>query len=288
MAKDFTSHGKKAVVDVHRGIAQHTNGFYNIASLMNLNLLIGNFDWKGGMIAASVFNVDGTGGTDKQPFNFKKMGPKGLKRFGTSIIRHDIKYEESTLFKGRNPIRPNGTGGRFPRMSTRRSCPRLPTAIPTRPRCFSPTWARPPTPCRRGIPKIEASLDLDKLPLYIASDILIGPTSMYADYIFPDFSYLERWEMQGSHPNMPAQVQPVRQPVLAPIPETVRVFGEEMPCCFETVILALAEKLGIKGYGKDGFGPGQDFTKQDDFYIRMVANVATDGSPVPDADDSGN
>jgi hypothetical protein len=48
----------------------------------------------------------------------------------------------------------------------------------------------------------------------------------------------------------------------------------------------LAEKLGLKGYGKDGFGPGQDFTRPDDFYIRMVANVATDGSPVPDADDA--
>jgi hypothetical protein len=51
-------------------------------------------------------------------------------------------------------------------------------------------------------------------------------------------------------------------------------------------MLALAEKLGMKGYGKGGFGPGQDFTKPDDYYIRMVANVATDGGPVPDADDS--
>ncbi len=42
----------------------------------------------------------------------------------------------------------------------------------------------------------------------------------------------------------------------------------------------------MKGYGKDGFGPGQDFTRPDDFYIRMVANVATDGTPVPDADDA--
>ena len=145
----------------------------------------------------------------------------------------------------------------------------------------APTYALP-----AGQTNIEILADVNKVPLYFTTDILIGPTTMYADYIFPDFSYLERWEMQGSHPNMPAKVQPIRQPVLAPIPETVRVFGEEMPCCFETVILALAEKLGIKGYGKDGFGPGQDFTKQDDFYIRMVANVATDGSPVPDADDA--
>jgi anaerobic selenocysteine-containing dehydrogenase len=64
------------------------------------------------------------------------------------------------------------------------------------------------------------------------------------------------------------------------------VFGEEMPCSYEAVQLALAEKLGMKGFGKDGFGPGQDFTRPDDFYIRMVANIATDGTPVPDADDA--
>ena len=66
VAKEFTSYGKKACVDVHRGPAQHTNGFYNIASLMNLNLLIGNFDWKGGMIAASTFNIDGTSKQHRQ------------------------------------------------------------------------------------------------------------------------------------------------------------------------------------------------------------------------------
>ena len=58
-----------------------------------------------------------------------------------------------------------------------------------------------------------------------------------------------------------------------------------MPCCFESVLLAIAEKLGMPGFGKDGFGKGQDFTRPDDFYIRMVANIATDGSPVPDVDD---
>ncbi|MDP2158790.1 MAG: molybdopterin-dependent oxidoreductase, partial [Nitrospirota bacterium] len=31
-AQELTSYGKKAVVDVHRGIAQHTNGFYNVTS----------------------------------------------------------------------------------------------------------------------------------------------------------------------------------------------------------------------------------------------------------------
>jgi anaerobic selenocysteine-containing dehydrogenase len=104
--------------------------------------------------------------------------------------------------------------------------------------------------------------------------------------VFPDLSYLERWEMQGSHPNMPAKVQPVRQPVIAPIPGKAVVFGEETPCSYEALLMALAEGLGMKGFGKGGFGPGEDFTRPDDYYVRMVANLAHDGDPVEDAGDA--
>jgi len=44
VANELTKYGKKAAVDVHRGVAQHTNGFYNVAAAMNINLLLGNFD----------------------------------------------------------------------------------------------------------------------------------------------------------------------------------------------------------------------------------------------------
>ena len=30
LAREFTSHGKKAVADIHRGVSQHTSGFYNV------------------------------------------------------------------------------------------------------------------------------------------------------------------------------------------------------------------------------------------------------------------
>jgi tetrathionate reductase subunit A len=123
-----------------------------------------------------------------------------------------------------------------------------------------------------GQTNTEILLDLKKVPLYFCTDVLVGVTSLYADYIFPELNYLEKWEFQGSHPNMPTKVQPIRQPVIAPMSETVKVFGEETPCSIEAVLMALAERLGMKGYGKDGFGPGQDFIRPDDLYIRMVAN----------------
>ncbi|HLE41283.1 MAG TPA: molybdopterin-dependent oxidoreductase, partial [Nitrospirota bacterium] len=280
-AQELTSHGKKAVLDVHRGIAQHTNGFYNVTSAMTINLLLGNFDWKGGMIVASTYNTTGT--KDGQPFNLDKTKPGKTSRFGISIIRHDIKYEDSTVFAG-YPAKRNW----WPLSSDiyEEIIPSIGDAYPYPVKALFSYMGAPTYSLPAGHTNIEVLADVNRIPLYFCSDILIGTTSMYADYIFPDLSYLERWEMQGSHPNMPAKVQPIRQPVIAPIPETVKVFGEEMPCSYEALQLALAEKLGLKGYGKDGFGPGQDFTKPDDFYIRMVANVATDGTPVPDADDA--
>ncbi|WP_243688978.1 hypothetical protein [Geotalea toluenoxydans] len=59
----------------------------------------------------------------------------------------------------------------------------------------SPSYALP-----AGDAGIAALTDLERVPLYFASDITIGSTSMYADYVFPDLHFLERWEFQGSHP----------------------------------------------------------------------------------------
>jgi histidinol-phosphate aminotransferase len=87
--------------------------------------------------------------------------------------------------------------------------------------------------------------DVNKLPLFVASDIIVGETSMYADYIFPDVTFLERWEFGGSHPNITFKVQGVRQPTIAPLTGTVTVYGQEMALQYEAMLLALAEKLGF-------------------------------------------
>ncbi|MDP2950040.1 MAG: molybdopterin-dependent oxidoreductase, partial [Chloroflexota bacterium] len=60
LAREFTSHGKKAAADIHRGVSQHTNGFYNVFAWFSLNLLIGNYDWKGGMVKLSTYDHAGS------------------------------------------------------------------------------------------------------------------------------------------------------------------------------------------------------------------------------------
>ena len=80
----------------------------------------------------------------------------------------------------------------------------------------------------------------------------------------------------------------MRQPAIAPLVETVKVAGREMPICLESMLIAFALRLGLSGFGKDGLKDGMDYFHPDDLYLRMVANLAfgekEDGSDaVPDA-----
>lgn len=287
LAREFTSHGKKAAADLHRGVSQHTNGFYNVIAWYNLNLLIGNYDWKGGMVKVATYDYSGSkaGG----PFDFSKMNPGKLAPFGISIIRHDVKWEDTTLFEGKYPAKRNW----WPLSSDiyQEQIPSMGDMYPYQIKALFIYMGSPVYSLPAGHTNLEILADVNKIPLIVASDIVVGETSMYADYIFPDLSNLERWEFVGSHPSMTVKCQGVRQPTVAPMTETVKVYGQEMPICLESMLMALAEKLGLPNFGPNGFGEGKPFTHMDHFYLRAVANLAfgekADGSDaVPDADDT--
>jgi len=288
LAREFTSHGKRAAADIHRGVSQHTNGFYNVLAWFSLNLLIGNYDWKGGMAKATTFGH--AGGRAGQPYDFAAMRPGKLAPFGISLIRHEVKYEDTTLFnKADPPSNYPATRPWFPFSSDiyQEIVPSIADAYPYPMKALFLYMGTPVYALPAGNTNIATLQSVTKLPLFVCVDIVVGETSMYADYIFPDLSFLERWEFQGSHPNVLEKVQPIRQPVIPPFTETVTVFGEEMPIGLETMILGLAEYLGLPGFGADGLGTGVPLRRAEDVYLKMAANVAAgDGAPadwVPDA-----
>lgn len=285
LAREFTSHGKRAVAEVHRGVSQHTNGFYNCFAFNTLNLLIGNYDWRGGFIKKAEWDLVGKKGKHK-PFLLEEVVLNKLTPFGISIIRHGVHYEETTLFEGYPAKRPF-----FPLSSDvyQEIFPSIGDAYPYPVKALILHMGSPAYSLPAGHKVIEVISDPEKLPLFIAIDITVGETSLYADYIFPDLTYLERWEFHGSHPTIAHKIHPTRHPIIPPIPETVRIFGEEMPICLESFFLAVAEKLELPCFGKDGFGRGLDFTRMEDFYLKMVANMAVGDEPnesVPEADDA--
>jgi len=283
LAEEFTSHGKRAVAEIHRGVSQHTNGFYNVLAVYALNVLIGNLDWKGGLIYGGG-NYGETGGAGR-PFQLGDH-PSPVTPFGITIIRSESSYEKSTLFAGYPARRPW-----YPLASDiyQEVIPSAGDQYPYPIKALflymgSPVYALP-----AGHALIPILKDTEKIPLFVANDIVIGETSLYADYIFPDLSYLERWEFHRTHPSIPHRVSPVRQPAIAGPNQTVRVFGEEMPLSLEALLLAIAEQLGLPGFGPGGFQPGVDLTRPEDFYLKMTANIAFGdssggGDVCPDAD----
>jgi len=288
LAEEFTAHGRRAVADIHRGPSQHTNGFYNNNAWYVVNLLIGNFDYAGGTIKASTY--DRKGGKKGQPFPVDKMfGEHHFTAFGLDMLRTKTTYENSTLFDGKYPPKRPW----FPIATDiyQEDIPSIGDAYPYPIKALmiymnAMTYSLP-----AGQTVIDILADPKKIPLIIASDITIGETSMYADYIFPDVSYLERWEFHGSHPSVPWKVENVRQPAIA-IPgwPTVKVFGEEIPMSYEALLLAIAEKLHLPGFGPDGMGKGIPLTRPEHLYLKQVADIAfgekEDGSDsVPEADD---
>ncbi len=275
IAVEFTSHGKNAAVDIHRGVSQHTNGYYNTLAWFNLALLIGNYDWRGGQSWPSTYDI--SGGKAEGPFNLGKMNPGALSPFGLSLIRHELKYEDTTLFLDvpedkRYPARRNW----YPLASDiyQEIIPSAADGYPYPVKAVFMYMGSPVYSLPAGHTWIPILQDVDKIPLFVASDIVIGESSMYADYIFPDVTYLERWEFSGTHPSVTFKVQGVRQPVIAPLTGTVKVYGQEMALQWEALLLAMAEKLGLPNFGPNGLGQGADFTHPDDLYLRMIANLA--------------
>ncbi len=286
VVNELTSHGKKAAVDMYRGPVQHTDGFYAGASVVTLNVLLGNIDWKGGLSKGGGHWHE-SGGKEASVYNIGGMHPSKLKTFGVRITREKARYEDSTLF------RENGYPARrpwFPFTSNvyQEIIPSFAMGYPYPGKILLLHKGTPALAAPAGHLLIDMLKDPDRVPLFIASDIVIGETSMYADYILPDLSYLERWGTPHVTPDVTSKTSKIRQPAAKPLTEEVVVNGETMPICLEAFFLAVADKLNLPGFGKDAFGPGMDFKRMEDWYLKLVANIAVGdkhGEAVPDATD---
>ncbi|MFZ5587868.1 MAG: molybdopterin-dependent oxidoreductase [Thermodesulfobacteriota bacterium] len=272
VAREFTSHGKRAAADLHRGVSQHTGGFYNVLVWMVVNILIGNHDWMGGLAKATTYNIDGK--REGKPFDTSKAAGK-IKPWGLDIIRHGV-YDKSTLFSGYPAKR---VWYPFATDIYQEVIPSAGDMYPYQIKALMIYMGTPVYALPAGHALISILSDPRKIPLIIASDITVGETSLYADYIFPDLTYLERWEFSGSHPSMTPKIAPFRQPAVAPLTETVTVYGQQMPLSLESLLLGLAEKLGVKAFGDNALGEGRHLKRDEDLYLRMVANIAFGDKP---------
>lgn len=268
LAREWTSHGKRAAMMVYRGPAMHTNGYYTMRAINTLNHLIGNHDWKGGSITTGAKYRDFTG----PRYDLLKV-PKGLKPWGVSLVRGGAFYEKSSLFKrdgypARRPWYPFGVN---------LSYEVLPSAKEGYPYPLKALFIYSmsiPLSMPQGWLQAEILKDEKAIPLLVVSDVVMGETALYADFVLPDLSYLERWQREAIYPNMKVKVSHVTQPVTRVVPEARSI---------EDVFIEILKKMNLPGVGPGAFPDGSSLDRSEDFYLKMVANIAYDEEPVPDA-----
>jgi len=272
LAREFTSYGKKAAVELYRGPVQHTNGYYNAQAAITLNVLIGNADWKGGLsTGGSHWHEDGSKDGAPFPKSIITAVPGSLKKFGTHLNREGETYEKSTLFDGYPAKRPwyPFTSELYQNI--------IPSAAAGYPYSVKAMFIQQGTPVLAspaGHKQINMLRDPGIIPLVIACDLVVGETSMYADYIIPDITFMERWGAPHITPAIQTKVSKVRQPTVAALTDTITVDGEEMPISMDAFLISVAKKLGLAGFGKDGMGAGFNFNRPEDYYMAMFANLA--------------
>ncbi|GAB4504413.1 MAG: molybdopterin-dependent oxidoreductase [Anaerolineales bacterium] len=272
LADEFTSHGKKAAVELYRGPVQHTNGYYNGLAIITLNALIGNLDWKGGLTTGgSHWHEDGSKAGQPFPKGDLVSAPGGFTAFGIHINRESAAYEKSTLFEGYPAKRPWYP---FTNELYQNVIPSAAAGYPYPGKILLIQKGTPILASPAGQAQIEILRDPTKIPLVLACDVVIGETSMYADYIIPDLTYMERWGHEHTSPDVVTQQSKVRQPMVSPLTEIVTVDGEDMPISIEALLISIGKKLGLPGFGKNGLGEGHDFNRPEDYYLAMAANLA--------------
>ena len=305
LAHEFTNHGRTAVADFGRGPAMHTNGFYACRAIMTLNLLIGNIDWMGGYVIGGG-TADYIGANTGAPYNLGTW-PKqpNNQPTGVPISRSGSAYEssgeysakqkaEKNPYPAQRPWFPFG-GGQWPEMFAG-----IYSGYPYQAKILfqhaaNPAWSAPAIAGadNPALPWQRLIGDVTKVPLFIATDIVLSESATYADYVVPDTSYLESWEFPGVWPVVPTKAQGIRQPVVESLTGRT-ASGKQMS--MEQFLIDIAKALGLSGFGQNAFTEGGFLDVREDYYLKMAANVAYDSTfqawkggklvnldPVPDA-----
>ena len=136
----------------------------------------------------------------------------------------------------------------------------------------TPLYAAPGQASEELIEKLK---DPRNIPLIISSDIVIGDSSIYADYIIPDITYLERYVHVAVPDTLMSKGIGVRYPVVEPL---TQVTDDGRPFCYETFLIDVAKRLGMAGFGNkaipDHEGQLWPLNRMEDYYIKATANVA--------------
>ncbi|UAC48774.1 molybdopterin-dependent oxidoreductase [Bacillus aquiflavi] len=268
LAREFTSHGKKVGIHSYRGPAMHANGYYSVRAINMLNHLVGNHDWKGGDTA-----MGGKYKATEGRYDLVTV-PNANHSWGIPVTRHKVPYEKTSLFErdgypAKRPWYPIGN------KLIHDVLPSAAEGYPYKIRAILLNRTSPIMSAPRSHMQEKFIRDPKVVELVVSSDIVIGETTKYADYILPDLSYLESWNAEDIFPILKYKFAGVIQPVTRVVPNARQT---------EQIYIDLLKEMGLPGVGDHAFTDGSPLHCPEDYYIKRIANIAFDGDkPVKDA-----
>lgn len=264
LATQLAAAGRRGNVTMYRGPVQHTNGTYTGLAILSLNLLVGNFNWKGGLSFGGGGWRTNFGGAPYDPDNV----PGGVAESGVQITRAKSKYEDSSEFAqngypARRPWFPIATHNTYQEI-----IPSIEDAYPYPAKALILYWNGIPysTPAARAAFERVAA-DEGQLPLIVAIDIAMGEATAWADYVLPDSTYFERWTVVGVAPTILTKCSGVRQPVVGSLDANMN-YTPVLPNTktLEDILIGLAKTMGLP-VGLD---------RAWDYWRQVITNMAVD------------
>lgn len=205
LAREFAEH-QPGVALAGRGVAAHTNGVYNVLAVHALNALVGSIDAPGGVLVQR-----------QPPFaSWPEPELDEIALRGSRRPRFDLDGEIPPLADSQVVQLPDRLEEGKP--------------YPLKAICFyytNPVFSAP-------VPE-RLRIALEKVPLLVSFSPVLDESTMLADFVLPDHTYLERWQLDTVVPSVGFPTFAIRQPTVEPFHDT-RSTGE--------VLVQLARAIG--------------------------------------------
>ncbi len=117
--------------------------------------------------------------------------------------------------------------------------------------------------------------DKGEVPLMVGIDRQITETTALADYILPDTTYLERWDVCVSPPSVTAEGFGVRRPVVGVVDSKTGKYFPILPETrqMEDILIALAASLNLPGFGEKGIDSSVPLSSGRDYYTWVLSVI---------------
>lgn len=289
MARDFTDAAPMAATYLHRGVGMHTNGEYAVFAYRALDILVGNYHRKGGLLGRAghtnynteLYNVSPTGFGEPV-----KWGPPidRHKYYYEKTLEYHLKSKEGNPYPAKRPWYPL-----TPEESYTEAFAGMDEGYPYPIRALIMYYANPVLSANYGVKFIKVLKDTSKIPLFIAITTTINETFLYADYIVPDTTYLETGTMGVQYLYASSGgvllAEGWRSPVVLPLTEKIGEDPNGYPryASMWEFLIDVAKRLGMPGYGDKAI-PGAKGSKYEgqwfplhsvwDYIMRVFANAA--------------